>query len=142
MDNEMLIRSLAQVFGGVCGIFKSLEAGVDAPQKIAAEELPKVPTEAPPKASAEEPPKVADEDAPKASAEEPPKAAEEEPPKAIFTYDKILDIVGTKVQKQLEAGDKDINKRIKGLIVEMGYEKLPELPPELYEEFLTKLSGI
>ena len=118
MDNEMLIRSLAQVFGGVCGIFKSLEAGVDAPQKIAAEELPK------------------------ASAEEPPKAAEEEPPKAIFTYDKVLDIVGTKVQKRLEAGDKDINKRIKGLIVEMGYEKLPELPAELYEEFLTKLSGI
>ena len=118
MNNEMLIRSLAQVFEGVCGIFKSLEA---------LEELPK---------DAE----AADETPPKVSKTEPQKISEA--PKTSFTYDKVLDIVGTKVQKKLEAGDKDINKRIKELIVKMGYEKLPELPPEMYEEFLTKLSEI
>ena len=129
MNNEMLIRSLAQVFEGVCGIFKSLEALEELPKDAEAAD------ETPPKDA-----EAADETPPKVSKTEPQKISEA--PKTSFTYDKVLDIVGTKVQKKLEAGDKDINKRIKELIVKMGYEKLPELPPEMYEEFLTKLSEI
>ena len=129
MNNEMLIRSLAQVFEGVCGIFKSLEVLEELPKDAEAAD------ETPPKDA-----EAADETPPKVSKTEPQKISEA--PKTSFTYDKVLDIVGTKVQKKLEAGDKDINKRIKELIVKMGYEKLPELPPEMYEEFLTKLSEI
>ncbi len=151
VDGKEFLDSLAEVFDGVRGILKSLdidageldalmkkkpEAPAPVPEKKPEPEAPKPEPEAP----APAPEKKTEPEAPKAEMKPEPVPAPEKP--RTLAYEQVVNIVGAKISKSLEAGDKTINKRVKDLVMEFGVKKLPELPEEKYEEFLAKLEEI
>jgi hypothetical protein len=66
------------------------------------------------------------------------KKPEEDAP--ILTYDQVVGIVTKRVNKAKADGDEGFSERLRGVLTQMGYAKVSEIPAEKYEDFVTSLS--
>lgn len=66
------------------------------------------------------------------------KTPEEDAP--ILTYDQVVGIVTKRVNKAKADGDEGFSERLRGVLTQMGYAKVSEIPAEKYEDFVTSLS--
>ena len=169
LDRDMFARGMGMVFHGLGLVFDSIgapgseslaEAGMDAGQDRADKEKASKPAarkrtkaEKPkeePAAEAKEEPAAEVKEEPAGEAKEPIQETEKTEagktdgaPSAdapLLTYEQVVNIITKRINRAQAEGDTGFSERLKGLIEQMGFSKVSEMPADRYEEFMALLA--
>lgn len=143
MNKEQFSKGMGMVFHGLGLVFESLNVPETETTLFRAYTSPAEVTE-PCNAEADSSqPKAESAQSEAESAQPSVKKAKEKKPEEdapILTYDQVVGIVTKRVNKAKADGDEGFSERLRGVLAQMGYAKVSEIPAEKYEDFVTSLS--
>ena len=148
MNKEQFSRGMGMVFHGLGLVFESLNVPETETTFFRAYTSPAEVTEpcntkadsSQPKAESTQSEVESAQPSVKKTKEKKAKEKKPEEDTPILTYDQVVGIVTKRVNKAKADGDEGFSERLRGVLTQMGYAKVAEIPAEKYEDFVTSLS--